>query len=102
MSKPKDPGLLKAIREKLVSGGLRYSAHANQRMMERCIVRPEVEYVLKTGHHNKRKDKYNERHHDWDYAVEGKTVDGRNLRIIVAIISRDFLVVTAIDLDAGD
>lgn len=84
------------------NGKLRYSAHASERMQERGIIKPEIEQVLRAGHHNKRKDQFNEEHEDWDYAIEGKTIDGRKLRIIVAIIDPNILVVTTIDLDIGD
>lgn len=86
------------LRAAIADGLLRYSDHANQRMRERWIIRPEVEFVLRFGHHNKRKDQFNEEHKDWDYAIEGKTVDGRRLRIVVAVVSPNVLVVTAIDL----
>lgn len=33
---------------------------------------------------------------------EGRTIDGRKLRIIVAEVDPNLMVVTAIDLDAGD
>jgi hypothetical protein len=84
------------------TGSLLYSSHANERMWEREIVKPEVEAVLVHGHHEARKDQFNERHHAWDYAIRGKTVDGRSLRIVVAILGRGLLVVTAIDLDKED
>ena len=101
-ARPKASELLKQIREKVEAGKLRYSVHAGERMLERGIVRPEAEYALKNGRHNKSKDKFNEAQEDWDYAIEGKTIDGRKLRIIVAIVAPHLLVITAIDLDAGD
>lgn len=58
--------------------------------------------MLKSGRHNKSKDQFNEKEQDWDYAIEGKTVDGRKLRIVVAVVTPNLLVITAIDLDAGD
>ena len=101
-ARPKATGLLEQIREKVEAGKLRYSVHAGDRMAERGIIKPEVEYVLKNGRHNKRKDQFNEEQKDWDYAMEGNTVDGRKLRIVVAIVAPSLLVITAIDLDVGD
>jgi hypothetical protein len=100
--RPKKLDLLKSIQAKISSGKVRYSAHANERMLERGIIKPEVEYVLKAGHHNKKKDQFNETEKEWDYAIEGKTVDGKKLRIVVTLVDPNLLVVTAIDLDAGD
>lgn len=84
------------------SGQLVYSAHANFRMKERGIIKPEVEYVLKGGHHEAKKDQFSIKFGTWDYAIRGKTVDGRSMRIVVAIVRPNFLVVTAIDLDKED
>lgn len=67
-SHPKAPDILKLVRERVEAGKLRYSNHALQRMQERLIIKPEVEYVLAKGHHNKRKDQFNEAEKDWDYA----------------------------------
>ena len=96
--RPKALNLLAFVQTALASGGLRYSAHARERMLERGIIKPEVEYILVAGHHSKRKDQFNEEHEAWDYAIEGKTIDGRPIRVIVAIVAPAILVVTAIDL----
>ncbi len=100
--RPKVPVLLKLIQEKVEAGKLRYSVHANERMLERGIIKPEVEFVLRNEPHNKRKDEFKENQKDWDYAIEGKTVDGRKLRIAVAVVEPNLLVVKAIDLDSGE
>ena len=83
-------------------GDLLYSSHANSRMKERKIIKPEVEYILSHGHHEARKDQFNEEFSSWDYAIRGKTVDGRSLRIVVAVIEPNVLIVTTIDLDTKD
>ncbi len=84
------------------SGRIRYSHHANVRMKERQIIKPEVEFVLKGGHHEARKDQFKEEHSAWDYSIRGRTLDNRNLRIVVAFEAPNVLVVTAIDLDRED
>ena len=71
-------------------------------MKERSIIKPEVEYILSNGHHEIRKDQFNAEFDDWDYAIKGKTLDGRNLRIVIALVAPNVLVITAIDLDAKD
>jgi hypothetical protein len=96
---PKIEILIDITRQAAEDGHLLYSSHANERMAQRNIIKPEVEYILSNGHHEARKDKFNKEFESWDYAIKGKTIDGRNLRIIIAIISPNVLVVTAIDLD---
>jgi hypothetical protein len=100
-ARPKAPGLLEQIREKVEAGRLLYSKHASERMAERGIIKPEIEFVLKNGRNNKRKDSFNEEFSGWDYAIEGKTVDGRKLRIVVAQVEPNLLVISTIDLSAG-
>ena len=83
----------------VAEGSLLYSKHANERMLERGIIKPEVEFVLNRGHHEVKKDQYNEVFSSWDYAITAKTVDGRNLRIIISVMPSNVLVITEIDLD---
>lgn len=71
-------------------------------MKERGIIKPEIEHILSHGHHEARKDQFNEEFEAWDYAIRGKTLDGRNLRIVVAVVDPKILVVTAIDLNTKD
>lgn len=89
------------VRAAVENGQLLYSSHALARMGERNIIKPEIEYVLETGHHEARKDKFNEDFSSWDYAIKGKTVDNRHLRIVIAVIDPNVLIVTAIDLTRG-
>jgi hypothetical protein len=42
------------------AGRLVYSGHANQRLLERQIIKPEIEAVLINGHHEVRKDQFDE------------------------------------------
>lgn len=95
---PKVKYLIEIARQAVQDGHLLYSAHANERMAQRNIIKPEVEYILSKGHHEPKKDKFNTEFESWDYAIKGKTIDGRNLRIVIAVISPNVLVVTAIDL----
>ena len=94
--------ILAVVRAAVGSGQLVYSAHANSRMRERGIIKPEVEQILKGGHHEAKKDQFSIEFGAWDYAIRGKTVDGRSIRIVVASVRPHVLVVTAIDLDKED
>lgn len=98
-SLPKEKNVLEKLLKAVVLGRLIYSSHANERMAQRRIIKPEVEHVLSTGFHEMRKDQFNTALKSWDYAIRGKTLDGRNLRIIVALVNPNVLIVTAIDLD---
>ena len=72
--------------------------HVSQCSYERDITRPEILYVLKNGHQKKRKDKFDEFYKVWNYAVRGKTLDRRELRIAVSLDKNGMLIITAIDL----
>jgi hypothetical protein len=94
------PALMPAIRAALERGDYIYSIHALERQNQRKITRSEVVQVLRGGHHEKAKDTYEEAHKAWNYAVRGRTVDKRALRIIVSFDPQGMLIVTAIDLKA--
>ena len=96
---PKVKNIIRSTSKSTAKGQLLYSKHANERMLERGIIKPEVEYVLSHGHHEARKDQYNDEFNSWDYAIKGKTVDGRNLRIVIVMVEPNVLIITAIDLD---
>jgi hypothetical protein len=98
----KHQGVKEIIQRLVRAGRLTYSVHANQRLGQRKITKPEVEYILNGGHHEVRKDHFNEGHQNWDYAIRGKTIDGRILRIVVALDDPNLLVVTVIDLSVED
>jgi Domain of unknown function (DUF4258) len=96
---PKAKNLENITSKAAADGFVLYSKHANERMLQRGIIKPEVEYVLMNGRHEVKKDQFNKLYSTWDYAIKGKTVDGRNLRIIVTLVEPNVLVVTTIDLD---
>lgn len=90
---------MSVIRTCIEEGRYLDTRHAIERQDERQINRPEVLYVLKNGHHEKRKDRFDEFHQAWNYALRGKTVDRRELRIIVSIDEPSgMLIITAIEL----
>ncbi len=72
--------------------------HSLERQQEREITRPEVVYILRCGFHEKKKDKFDSRYQVWNYAIRGKTLDKRELRIIVSFDESNMLIITAIDL----
>jgi hypothetical protein len=96
LAKRKD--LRHKIRKCLEEGNYRDTRHALQRKQERQITREEVLQVLQNGHHEKRKDKYDWQYGAWNYAVRGKTIDRKDLRIIVSFDESNMLIITAIEL----
>ena len=97
---PKHESVLALVREHLDAGTYLDTRHALERRAERQITRPEALYVLRHGRHEKRKDDFKEEYGSWTYAIRGKTVDGRELRICVSFDDEvRMLIITAIDLD---
>jgi len=89
---------MEAIRRSLDSGNYLDTRHAHERQEERRITRPEVLYVLRYGHHEAKKDRFDEPFKAWNYAVRGKTIDRRDLRIIVSFDESAMLIITAIEI----
>ena len=85
--------LLKLIKECIESGRYRSCLHLEQREMERKITRREVLYVLMHGFHEKKEDDYDERYQAWNYAIRGKTVDQRDLRIFVSFDEETMMII---------
>ena len=73
--------------------------HAKKRGKERGIIGADFEYVLKTGSHEPSKDKFDEIYKAWNYAIRGKTLDKRELRIIITFDKDGLLLITVIDLN---
>jgi hypothetical protein len=72
--------------------------HAKQRMRERVITRQEVWHVLVNGWREPRKDTWSEEFNEWKYAMRGTTLDGRVLRVIMAVVN-SVIVITAMEID---
>ena len=102
MKKRKRPSkhtrLMERIWEALDSGRYRDVVHAQDRQRERWITRPEYTYVLRNGYHEAKKDEFKEEHTAWNYAIRGRTVDQRDLRIIVSFDEEGLLIITTIEV----
>lgn len=48
------------------------------------VTRLEIEQVLRNGRRDHSRDKF-EPYNTWSYVIEGKTLDGRHLRVVVAL-----------------
>ena len=94
--------VLALVRSHVEHGTYRDTRHAAQRKEERDITLLEILHVLKRGHHEKRKDEFKPEYGDWNYAIRGRTVDQRELRVVVVFAVPGVLLITAIDLDLKD
>lgn len=91
--------LLEIISDLITSDRYRYSVHALERMAQRKVTRPEVLQILKKGHHEKIKDVYDEKFKTWNYAIRGKTIDKKELRIVISLDTKiDMIVITVIQI----
>lgn len=79
----KDPNAHAKIMQAAGMGNVLYTAHSDVRGKERHATRPEIEYVLKSGHREESKDEYKSEYGAWNYAIRGRTVDGKDLRVAV-------------------
>lgn len=94
--------LLALIRSCLETGRYRETVHAVYRKQQRKILLPEILDVLHNGHHEKRKDKFDEQYDEWNYAIHGNTATGDDIRVIVSFDrERDLLIITAFYTKGG-
>lgn len=94
----KVPNLLKVVKGKIEQGEFLDTRHAQLRSNQRKITRPEILFVLKNGYHEKHKDKFINHYQSWNYAIRGKTVDKKDLRIIISFSEDKLVIVTAIEI----
>ncbi|MBI4566685.1 MAG: DUF4258 domain-containing protein [Planctomycetes bacterium] len=95
----KHKDVLPRTRERMVSGRYRDTRHATERKDERRIGLPEIRQVIESGWHEKSKDEFKIEWQAWNYAIRGKTIDGRALRIAISFDEEDWLlIITAIEL----
>lgn len=95
----KHSNVINLIKDCIEKGNYFDTRHATDRQRERSITRLEVIEVLKNGHHEKRKDEFKLGFSAWNYAIRGKTLDKRDLRIAVSFNeSTKLLIITAIEI----
>jgi hypothetical protein len=99
LKKDKILDLLARVRLCIEQGLYLDTRHSTDRQSERKISRPEILYVLKNGRHEKSKDQYQDRYKAWNYAIRGRTLDRRDVRVIVSFDDKNMLVITAIEME---
>jgi len=94
--------VLKKIRECLETGRYCDTYHAKLRKSQRQIALTNVLYILHHGYHEKRKDQFHPEYKDWTYSIRGKTVDHKDIRVVVAFDSDGMLIITVMEIAQGD
>jgi hypothetical protein len=92
-------GLASLVKQALADGRFVFTGHARERLNDRSVTSSEVYQVLESGHHVPKLDKYEDLYQAWKYSWIGKTDDGRRLRLHVAVMKPNVLVLTVIDLE---
>jgi hypothetical protein len=94
----KHPNPLQAIRDYLKDDRIFETGHALQRLQERKVTHFEYKYVLQHGNRERSKDKYDEQFEEWTYSMKGKTLENRELRVVVSFDAK-LNIITVIDLE---
>jgi hypothetical protein len=93
--------VLKQARGCVERGRYYDTSHAALRKLQRRISLTDVLHVLRHGYHEKQKDQYKPEHNDWNYSIRGRSMDGKDIRVIVAFDEDDVLIITVIELTGG-
>jgi hypothetical protein len=105
-SAPKRPAkvidLMAQVIECVTSRNYLDTRHSLERREQRIITIDEIEEALLAGYWEKKKDSFNEQFKSWRYAIRGTTETGKRLRVVVALVAPNLLLITAIDLDSED
>ena len=91
--------IISKVKKAIESGKYIYTNHAQERHQQREVTRLEVKQAIKSGHHEKRKDQFDENFNCWNYSIRGKTIDQKKLRVIVRLDEYNMLIITIIDLE---
>ncbi len=99
----KYPDVISLVRKCLLDGRFLDTRHAKERQTERSITRYEIVHVLESGFHEKRKDQFKKEFGTWNYAIRGKTLERKDLRIVVSFDQEtSLLIITAIEILKGE
>ena len=75
--------------------------HIEQREIERSISHPDILHALKHGWHESRHDRWNPEYKRWNFSIRGKTIGGKDLRVIVGLNLDEtkLIIITAYDFE---
>jgi hypothetical protein len=97
-AKMTDRDLLKIIRAHVQRGSYILVKHAIKRQEERNIRLPDILRVLEHGRHEQEKDVFDVKNQTWKHAIRGKTINGVDLRVVVAL-KNEMIIITVITVD---
>ena len=89
---------LKLLRECFETGIVEYHPHFAQRCRERGIDLLDAQYVLRKGVICDEAE-LDVRFQEWRYKVEGKPPDGERLKVVIAFLERDEVLVITVMLN---
>ncbi len=95
----KSKDVLAKARKCLESGRFYDTRHAIDQKSARAISLLEIRMIIETGFWERKKDEYKPEYQAWSYSIRGKTIDNRDLRIIISFDKEVLLFITAIDKD---
>jgi len=93
----KTENLLEKIKRYIDSGSYIITNHAIKRQDERSILAIDILHILKNGRHEEDKTLFKVKYQSWNYAIRGKTIDGVDLRVVVAF-EKKMVVITVIKI----
>ena len=93
--------VIERIHRCIESRNFRLSKHAMDQKGNRDLSLPDVIQVLLNGRHEEDKTKFNNARQVWNYAIRGKTINGVEARVIVAI-EEGMVIITVIRLTGKD
>ena len=79
-----DTDILRKVREHVRNGTYILREHAIEMQEKRRISLADILRVLEYGKHEKEKDIFEVKNQRWKHAIRGKTINGIDLRVIVA------------------
>ncbi|MDP1609296.1 MAG: DUF4258 domain-containing protein [Chlamydiales bacterium] len=94
-AKKSNTDILRTVKEHVQKGTYILAKHAINRQEERGVRLPDVLHVLERGRHEKDKDTFDIKNQCWKHAIRGKTINGIDLRIIVAF-QQEMVIITVI------
>jgi len=88
--------LLQKIRELIEQKRYRKTAHFEERERQRKVFLWEALHVLKNGSHEEVRDEWDNKNQNWRYAISGRTMEARELRVVVSILEKEGLLLITV------
>ena len=89
--------LIGQVKKAIETGEYVILPHARIRCIERDVAPADIEYVLEKGRRVKSRDRFDENLKRWSYCFEGRTIDKKPTRVIIAFIEK-MAIVTVVNL----